>query len=154
MSKQVLGWSLDVNTPDRGHVSFGTVADNTPREAIFDCSTVDTLSIQARTGGTLAGTIKIFASNSFVPNQSDTMFGSGGGSPTYQTKAVVPGTFIDITSRVTGITNPAGSGGDCMINVAVAGEPFVTPRMIKFQFVQSAGSGAVDIFVSGKSLTR
>ncbi len=59
-----------------------------------------------------------------------------------------------ITSRVTGIVNPAGAGGDCLINVAVAGEPFVAHGFILVRFTPASGSGSLDMYVSGKAFAK
>lgn len=149
MSVQRLGWCSDLTARERGHFSFGTVANATARELILDCTGVDVLSVQVTSGGTLTATITVLASNSYIPGPADPPFGAPAAAAPLRA-----GTFVAITTRVTGIVNPAGAGGDCMINVAVAGEPFVSENFIMVRFVQSAGSGALDMFVSGKSLGR
>jgi hypothetical protein len=148
---QKLGYSPANNAKERGHVSFGTVSNATAREAVFDCSDIDTLSLQVTCGGTLTGTITVLASNSFIPGSADPLFGAplvGSGTP------IRAGTWVAITARCTGITNPAGSGSDSMIAVSVATDPLVTPLWVMVRFVQSGGSGAVDVYASGKTIGR
>lgn len=151
MSKQVLGWNSDLSGKERGHFSFGSVSNTTARDLILDCTGVDTASIQVTSTGTLTATITVRASNSFIPGPGDAMHGLtsvAGANP------IRAGSFVDITSRVTGIVNPAGAGGDCMINVAVAAEPEVTPLFILVRFTPASGTGNLDMYVSGKSFGR
>jgi hypothetical protein len=149
MSVQRLGLVQNLAAKERGHFSFGTVANATARELILDCSEVDVVSVQVTSGGTLTATITVLASNSYIPGAADPPFGAPAAAA-----PIRAGTFVAITSRVTGITNPAGAGGDCIINIAVAAEPFVSENFIMVRFVQSAGSGPLDMFVSGKSYGR
>lgn len=153
MSKQALGWNPNFDANDRGHVGFGSVSTATAREAIYDCTGIDVLSIQAVWTGTLAGTITVLGSNSFIPLSSDSLSTPVGAATAAGANARRQGTFTAITTRVTGIVNPAGSAGDCLINVASSGEPSVAHNFIKFRFVQSGGTGNLDLYVSGKSLT-
>jgi hypothetical protein len=151
MSVQRLGWCPGVSAKDRGHFSFGTVSNTTARDLILDCTEVDVTSIQVTSTGTLTATITVLASNSFIPGPGDATFGLtsvAGAAP------IRAGTFVNITTRVTGIVNPAGAGGDCMINVAVAGEPQVSENFILVRFTPASGSGNLDMYVSGKSFTR
>lgn len=144
---QKLGWSPAINAKERGHFSFGTVANATARELIIDCTGIDTLSVQVVSGGTLAATITVRASNSYIPGPADVPFGAPqAGTP------IRAGSFVDITSRCTGITNPSGAGGDCIVTVGAAAEPNVPHNFVMIRFVQSAGSGSLDMYVSGKTL--
>lgn len=156
MSKQLICWTPDVDTADRGHFSFGSVSNTNVRELIIDCNGIDSLSIQVVWTGTLTATIAILASNSYIPLGSDAQFIAAGAAspPAAGLNARRAGTFSAITTRVTGITNPAGAGGDCIISVAVAGEPFVTHNFVKFRFTPASGTGNLDVYVSGKAVSR
>lgn len=146
---QILGWSPLNDSKERGHFSFGTVATATPRELIIDCHGIDTLCVQVTSGGTLTATITVLGSNSYIPGQQDVQFGAPAGAA-----PVRAGTFVAITTRVTGIVNPAGAGGDCIIGINSASDPFVTPGFVMVRFTQSGGSGALDMFVSGKVIGK
>jgi hypothetical protein len=146
---QKIGWTPVLAAKERGHFSFGTVANATPRELIIDCTDCDSVSVQVTSGGNLAATITVLASNSYIPGPADAQFGAPAGAAPQRA-----GTFVAITTRVTGITNPAGAGGDCIISIAAAAEPLVTHSFVKVVFTQSGGSGALDMFVSGKAVGR
>jgi len=148
---QVLGWSAALDTRDRGHVSFGTVSNTTAREWIIDCNEIDLVSVQVTSTGTLTATITVLASNSFIPAADDAMFGAP--APAVA-GAVRAGSFVAITTRVTGITNPAGAGGDCIIGIGAAAEPFVAHGFVKVVFTPASGSGNLDMYVSGKRVGR
>jgi len=147
---QKLGWSAAMNTKDRGHFSFGAVSTNTPRILVIETNDIDILSVQVTSTGTLAATITVLASNSYIPGAADPQFGAFA-APQAPQRA---GTFVSITSRVTGITNPSGAGGDCIITIGAEAEPTVPHCFVMISFVQSAGSGNLDMFVSGKTLGR
>lgn len=148
---QKLGWCAAVDAKERGHFSFGAVSNTTARELIIDCNEVDIASVQVTSTGTLNATITVLASNSYIPDARAAQFGTapaGGSAP------VRAGSFVAITTRVTGIVNPGGAGGDCLITIGAAAEPFVAHGFVKIVFTPASGSGNLDMYVSGKQVGR
>ena len=143
MSLQKLGYD-GASPKERGHINYGSVSSGA-KSAIYDVSGIDSMSVQVTSGGTLAATITVLASNSFIPASGQDLSDS-------TSTANRAGSFVDITSRVTGITNPTGSGGDCMIEINAAG--LIGFAFVKVTFTRTGGSGQLDFYASGKAVSR
>lgn len=133
---------MDVDATERGHTSFGSIGDATPRDLIIDCNAVDTLSVQLVYAAGLTAAVTIFASNSFIPDARNI-------------DAAAPrraGTWTDISAAAyvvkTG-ADPSGAATSQLIHIPVASMGFVRVRIIR-----SGGAAQTDAYVSGKTVGR
>lgn len=136
---QKLGWSPNIDAKERGHFNLGVLAAGTV-SVYIDANAIDRLDFQIIWGGNLTAATKVLASNSFIPDPQDSQV-SGARAP------LRLGAFTDITSRVSKTTDPAGAAGNQDVDVGAVSQGF-----IRLDITQSAGSGQVDVYVSGKTI--
>jgi hypothetical protein len=119
-----------VNSATEIETDDGTAADET-----FDGTETFTTTYTAT--GNVTGAWVVECSNSYIPN------------PDSSQSPVRAGTWTVITTRISNITNPAGTAGNTDIDCG-----FVSQCFIRITMTTTAGGGLVDLFVSGKAYNR
>jgi hypothetical protein len=130
---------------EEGHLlSLTSLSDTTAHIStpVWDMRTLDGISFQLVTTGTLSGTWVVEVSNNATPASS-----SATSISNIYGQELGAGTWTDITASFTtpAITNPAGSP----TNQYVQASP-LTARAIRVTFTRSAGSGNVNVYAYGK----
>jgi hypothetical protein len=134
MGLQKLGYD-DASARERGHFQFLAFGAGT-KSIYIDCNSIDTLDVQLVWDGTLTAAVTVFASNSFIPNSEDMQTGT----------AIRAGAFTNITARVVKTADPAGAPGNQDIDCGETHQCFM-----RIDVARSAGSGNLDVYVSGKT---
>ncbi len=138
---------LGVTTPlkrgrDTGRVINQAVpaASTTPFAFIFDMCEADHFSMQLAWTGDITAAVKVYTSNSFIPNPSDEQ---------NEDAAIRSGVWTDRSSDFT-FTAPAGSAGNTEIHGT-----FIEACFIKIEIApdgSSTGASHVDGYVSVKAV--
>lgn len=117
----------------------GTATVNSPVSNILRR---DTVAIQVQWSGSPTGTFQAFVSIDYKPALTQT---EGFGAPNNGTWTPVP--LTNPLTGVTSLTAPTSLGSPIMLNLNQLGQPW-----IYVAYVNSAGSGTLDGFMSAKSL--
>lgn len=106
---------------------------------IFEMAKADNFSLQLIWTGDITADVKVYMSNSYNPKLDD---------PQNEAVALTPGNWVDTGSRyLADFTAPAGSAGSSEIHGSS-----VECAWLKVVIDPASGSGAVDGYLSGKSI--
>lgn len=126
-----------------GDVSRGvdtfTVSDTTVRNVYVSLFGARRWSVQQVTTGTITSTTKVYVSNSYIPHPV-----LGAAAP------IRVGTWTEVTSLCDGITNPAGSAGNCFITPKTTTR-FADGGTIKVEFTPASGTGTATFYSKAAS---
>jgi hypothetical protein len=137
MSRTIIGTGDDQPTKTRGY-NTRAVSDTSASHVIYQTSHTDRMCVQAVWTGTVAGTITVEVSNSYIPSND------GGIDST----PIRTGVWTDISSTLTipSVTSPGGGTSSGMIQLGFRDEAFV-----RITFTPSAGAGNFDTYLNDKA---
>ncbi|HEY6875594.1 MAG TPA: hypothetical protein VI384_04470 [Candidatus Dormibacteraeota bacterium] len=111
---------------------------------VIDIDEVDNISFDVSWTGTPTGTFIVEVSNSYLPNPKD-LSGQG-------TAGIRVGSWNPVTSTVDGaIVNPAGASGKCIFGFNPTKFAMAFSFM-RLTYTNSAGTGQLDVWMSGKAI--
>lgn len=130
-----------------GHI-MNALDGSANQQFIVETDAIDKLTFHTVTSGTLAGTWKVYVSNSWQA-----------GSPSAQdeTLALVAGNWVEITAECIGIVNPAGAASVGMIDVSREDThgrcPTVGALAVRLTWTKTSGAGNLDVWMMGRGYT-
>ncbi len=122
--------------------SAATIAADTSVLIPIDCVDFTSIHVHVASGGSLVAAAKVLISDSYIPNPAFVQD---------ETKAIVPGNWVDITAECVGIVAITGASAQDQIIIpqrtGTAGRIIAT--WLKLTIDQASGSGTVTIWWHG-----
>lgn len=111
-----------------------TITDTTVQNVYVSLDGARRWSAQSVSTGTVTATIKVYASNSYIPHPR-----LGASSP------IRAGTWTEVTTECDGIVNPAGSASNGLIRPKTTSR-FADAGFLKIEVTPASGTGTLTLY--------